>query len=113
MKRISAAVLCVFSLLVIAAPVAADDDRGHHRDYRDYRGYRERPYDKHRHYERYKHRGREYHYRGHWRSWDEWDRYARERDLYKHGRHYHEGGHLMFRFCDPDAGGCFFFSIGR
>ena len=38
---------------------------------------------------------------------------GRPSEIEKYGRHYREGGHLMFRFCDPDTGNCFFFSIGR
>ena len=78
-------------------------------------GYQGRPYDQHRHYDRHEHRGRHYDYRGHWRSWDAWDGYYRAHPhLHRHGHYYHDGGHLMFRYCDPDAdGGCFFFSIGH
>ena len=84
------------------------------RDYHKYPGYRERPYDKYRHYEHRDYEGRWYIYHGHWRSWDQWDRYRRRHpEIQKHGRYYREGGHLMFRFCDPDTGNCFFFSIGR
>ena len=85
-----------------------------HPDYRKYHGYRERPYDKHRHYGHHDYKGRRYDYHGHWRSWDQWDRYARKRPhIYKHGRYYREHGHLMFRFCDPGTGNFFFFLIGR
>ena len=93
-------------------------DRGHdrverHRGYHDYRGYRERPYDRGRHYGHYKHNKHRYEYHGHWRSWDEWDRYARRYPhLRRHGHYYRDHGHLMFRFCDPAGGPCFFFSIG-
>lgn len=90
------------------------DDRDWHRDYRDHRDYRERPYDRGRHYGHYRHQGHRYDYRGHWRSWDAWDRYARSHPfLYRHGHYYRDGVHLMFRFCDPAGAGCFFFSIGR
>jgi hypothetical protein len=89
------------------------EDRGGRWDYRGYRGYRERPHDRGRHYGHYKHRGHRYDYEGHWRSWDQWDRYARHHDLYRHGHYYREGGHLMFRFCEPGSEACFFFSIGR
>ena len=89
------------------------DDRDWRRDYREYHGYRESPYDRGRHYGHYKHRGHRYEYQGHWRSWDQWDRYARHHELYRHGQYYREGGHLMFRFCEPGSGACFFFSIGR
>ena len=83
-------------------------------DYHNYRGYRERPYDKHRHYGHYDYKGHRYDYHGHWRSWEQWDRYTRKNPhIYKHGRYYREGGHLMFRFCEPGTGNCFFFSIGR
>ncbi len=44
----------------------------------------------------------------------EWDRYYRAHPhLHRHGHYYHDDAHLMFRYCDPDGGGCFFFSIGH
>ena len=80
----------------------------------EYRGYREHPYDKGRHYGHYKHKGHRYEYQGHWRSWGEWDRYARKNpQIYEHGQYYREDAHLMFRFCEPGSGACFFFSIGK
>ena len=83
------------------------------RDYHDYHGYRERPYDKGRHYGHYKHKGHQYEYYGHWRSWDEWDRYSRRNPyILKQGHYYRDNAHLMFRFCEPGSGACFFFSIG-
>ena len=83
-------------------------------DYHNYHGYRQLPYDKHRHYGYHNFKGHRYNYQGHWRSWDQWDSYTRKHpDIYKHGRHYRENGHLMFRFRDPGTGNCFFFSIGR
>lgn len=85
-----------------------------HLDYHKYRGYRERPYDQHRHYVNYDYKGHRYDYHGHWRSWDQWDRYARKHPhIYKQGRYYRQNAHLMFRFCEPSTGNCFFFSIGR
>ena len=90
-----------------------DRDRGY-RDHREYRGYREHPYERGRHYGHYKHEGHRYEYQGHWRSWDEWDSYAkRNPDVYKNGDYYRDSVHLMFRFCDPGGAGGFFFSIGR
>ena len=83
-------------------------------DYHKHRGYRERPYDKRRHYIHHDHKGHRYNYQGHWRSWEEWDRYARKHpEIYRHGGYYRENAHLMFRFCDPGTGNCFFLSIGR
>jgi hypothetical protein len=83
-------------------------------DYYRQGGYRGRPYDKHRYYTHQDYKGHRYYYQGHWRSWDEWYRYARKHpNIYRYGRHYREHGHLMFRFCDPGTGSCFFFSIGR
>ena len=109
MKKMFLSVLC-FSLFV-AIPFSALADRD---DYAGRRGYRERPYDRNRHYEYYEHRGQRYAYRGHWRSWRDWDDYARLHPwIYRNGKYYREEGHLMFRVCDPDTGGCFFFSIGR
>jgi hypothetical protein len=82
--------------------------------YYEHRGYRDRPYDKSRHYDHYDHKGHRYAYHGHWRSWDQWDMYAKKHpSFYKHGTYYREGAHLMFRFCEPGTGNCFFFSIGR
>jgi len=83
-------------------------------DYDKYSGYREHPYNKHRNYGHYDYKGHRYDYRGHWRSWDQWDRYAKAHpDISRHGTYYRENEHLMFRFCQPGAGTCFFFSIGR
>jgi hypothetical protein len=83
-------------------------------DYYKHSGYRGHPYDIHRHYTQEDYRGHRYYYQGHWRSWDQWDRYARSHpDIYRYGRYYREYGHLMFRFCDPGTGSYFFFSIGR
>ena len=82
-------------------------------DYHNYSGYRERPYDRDRYYVNYNHKGRRYDYNGHWRSWEQFDRYAKKHpEIYKHGGYYHQSSHLMFRFCEPDSGSCFFFSIG-
>jgi len=83
-------------------------------DYYKHRGYRERPYDKRRHYGHYYYKGHRHDYHGHWRSWEQWDRYAKKHPhIYKHGRYYRENAHLMFKFCEPGTGSCFFFSIGR
>ena len=92
-----------------------DGHGNHHRpDYYRYRGYSERPYEKDRFYMNYDHRGHRYDYRGHWRSWKHWDRYAKKHpNIYKYGRYYRQNSHLMFRFCEPGTGSCFFFSIGR
>jgi hypothetical protein len=85
-----------------------------HSDYQNHRGYRERPYDNRRHYEHQDYKGHRYAYHGHWRSWDQWDMYAKKHPtIYKHGTYYRENAHLMFRFCEPGTGNCFFFSIGR
>jgi hypothetical protein len=104
-------------------PEYKHDDRGYkkrsdnhgnddYNDYRKQRGYRERPYDRGRHYGHYKYKGHQYDYHGHWRSWEQWDRYRREYpDRFKNGHYYRENAHLMFRSCEPD-GNCFFFSIG-
>lgn len=85
-----------------------------HRGYNEYRGYREGPYDRGRHYGQYKHKRQQYEYQGHWRSWDDWDRYSKKHPhIYEQGHYYRDNAHLMFRFCEPGGGGCFFFSIGR
>ena len=83
-------------------------------DYDKYGGYREHPYDRGRHYGYYNYKGHRYDYRGHWRSWEQWDGYAKTHpDISRHGTYYRENTHLMFRFCEPGTGNCFFFSIGR
>ncbi|MGA7145161.1 MAG: hypothetical protein WBY47_11710 [Desulfobacterales bacterium] len=83
-------------------------------DYYKYRGYSERPYSKDRFYINYDYKGHRYDYNGHWRSWKQWDKYARKHPyIYKHGGYYRQSSHLMFRFCDPGTKNCFFFSIGR
>ena len=114
MKRLLLVLCCLSFTMAFANPALADRDRGHDRDYRGHHGYRDRPYDRHRHYDHKKYRKHEYAYRGHWRSWADWDNYRRAYPrIYQHGHYYYEGAHLMFRFCDPDSGSCFFFSIGR
>ena len=135
MKRMIIAVLSVFFLMATVTPVISKNynrdthnrrnDKGHfdntrrhndnkRPDYQTHRGYREHPYDRNRSYGHYDYKGHQYDYHGHWRSWEQWDNYARKHPtLYKHGTYYHENTHLMFRFCDPGTGGCFFFSIGR
>ena len=94
-------------------------DRDRHRDY-EYRnpghrpaGYARQP--RGRYYSHpYSHGNRDYHYEGHWRSWEDWERYQRSHpDRYRHGDYYREEGHLFFRFCDPTSSACFFFSIGK
>lgn len=108
MNRIASASICLLVAMTVSAPALAD------RDYKGRPGYREHPYDKHRRYQHHEHRGQRYAYQGHWRSWDDWDGYYRANPwLRRHGRYYQDGGHLMFRFCDPDVSGCFYFSIGR
>ncbi len=95
------------------------DDHGRHEvhgrpDYRGYHGYKSAPYDRGRHYGRYKYNNHQYEYHGHWRSWDQWERYAKQHPhIYEHGHYYRENTHLMFRYSDPGTGECFFFSIGK
>jgi hypothetical protein len=135
MKRIIIAALSFFFLFVTAIPVISKDynrdtqvrrdqkvrpdtpsrpDYKKHSDYQNHRGYRERPYDNRRHYEHQDYKGHRYDYHGHWKSWDQWDNYAKKHpDIYKHGTYYRETAHLMFRFCEPGTANCFFFSIGR
>lgn len=109
-KYLVAATVLLPLTVAIATPAFAA--RG--RNYGDHRGYRMHPYDKQRHYERHEYRGRMYKYQGHWRSWRDWDDYYRGHPkMHQYGHYYREQGHLMFRFCDPDAGGCVFFSIGK
>jgi len=65
---------------------------------------------------RYNHHGRRHyrpnHYRGHWRSWRQFDDHRRHnhRD-YRKGRYYRQNGSLYFEFENED--GRFVFSIGR
>lgn len=83
-------------------------------DYHKHPGYRERPYDQSRLYVNYDYKGHRYDYHGHWRSWNQWDRYARKHpQIYEHGGYYRQKTHLMFRCCEPGIGNCFYFSIGR
>ena len=82
-------------------------------DYNNYPGYRERPYDQDCYYVNYDYKGHRYDYHGHWRSWEQWDRYAKKHPhIYKHGGYYRQNAHLMFRFCEPGTGNCFYFTIG-
>jgi hypothetical protein len=126
MKPIISMLVGSVALAVVALPTfAAHDNPGHydnpghhgssgHRDYSGHHGYRERPYDHHRHYDHYKHGGHNYVYRGHWRSWNDWNNYYRMYPpMHRYGGYYREHEHLMFRYCDPQSGNCFFFSIGR
>jgi len=97
--------------MTMALPAGAAE---YYREYEGHHGYREHPYDRGRHYGHYQRRGHAYDYRGHWRSWDDWDRYVRKHpEIRRHGHYYHEGAHLMFRSCSPDAAACVYFSIGR
>jgi hypothetical protein len=83
-------------------------------DYYKYRGYSERSYSKDRFYINYDYKGHRYDYHGHWRSWKQWNKYARKHPyIYKHGGYYRQNSHLMFRYCEPGTGNCFYFSIGR
>lgn len=114
MKRMLMVIVCLFTFFTLAFQAAAEDHRRGRGDFEGRHGYRERPYDHRRHYEHYDHRGYRYDYRGHWRSWDDWDRYYRDHPyLHRHGGYYREDGHLLFRYCDPNTGACYFFSIGR
>ena len=88
-------------------------DYNRRQDYHKHRGYRERPYDQDRYYVNYDYKGHRYDYHGHWRSWEQFNRYAKKHpNIYKHGGYYRQNAHLMFRFCEPDTGSCFYFSIG-
>jgi len=65
---------------------------------------------------RYNHHGtRDYrpkHYRGHWRSWNEWESHRKyNRQPYRNGRYYRENNNLYFEFENED--GRFVFSIGK
>lgn len=108
MKKLVVVSWCLLLSLAMGAPAVAD------RDYRGQRGYHLHPYDTHRHYDHFSYRDHRYEYHGHWRSWNDWHAYRnRYPERYRYGHYYREHGHLMFRFCSPESGGCFFFSIGR
>lgn len=120
MKRSCIALCALVTGLSLASLTVADDERDAYnrqdfgRDYRGHHGYRDRPYDRNRHYRQLEHHKHRYAYQGHWRSWDDFDHYMeRYPALRRHGHYYHDGVHLMFRTCPPDAGMCIFFSIGR
>ncbi len=120
MKRSVIALCTLAAGLALAPPTMADDRRDDDRrydygeSYRGHHGYRNRPYDRNRHYRHHNHSKSRYEYHGHWRSWDDFDRYMeRHPSLRRHGHYYHDGAHLMFRTCPPDTGTCIFFSIGR
>lgn len=111
MKKVTIAVSCFLAALIISVPAHADD---RYRDYGGKHGHKDRPNDQSRHYRRHDNRRHQYGYRGHWRSWKDFDRYVKHYPhLRQHGRYYRDGAHLMFRSCPPDTATCFFFSIGR
>jgi len=58
--------------------------------------------------------GKRYDYGGHYKSWDEWQRFRSQNPhVNRNGKYFHDaGGHLMFGFTD-EGGNAFFFSIGR
>jgi hypothetical protein len=126
MKPTTSMLVGSIALAFVALPaLAAHDDSGHHgqsdhsghhghSDYSGHHGYRNNPYDSHRHYDHYKYDGHNYAYSGHWRSWNDWNAYySMHPQMHRYGGYYHEHDHLMFRFCDPGSGTCFFFSIGQ
>lgn len=79
-----------------------DDRRQHPRYYGQ--GYRYHHHDR-RNY-------RPNHYRGHWRSWREWNDHRRHNhNWYRNGKYYRENNKLYFEFENED--GRFVFSIGR
>ena len=111
MNRFIITVGCLCVGLAVAVPALARDN---YHDFKGYKGYKERPYDRSRHYDHHSYHDHRYTYRGHWRSWNEWDRYVRKHpDVRNRGRYYYDGPHLMFRTCPPDTNICIFFSIGR
>jgi hypothetical protein len=86
------------------------DNRGVKSKQRHQRNYRDDGY-------RYRYKGHRRHnprhsYRGHWRSWRQWDNHRHyNHNSYEKGRYYREGGSLYFEF-ETDEGR-FVFSIGR
>lgn len=118
MKKLAIILLSLIFVIASLSPAMAKNRRN--KSYRNHdngyhHGYHHRPLDRKRHYyQRRDRRGRDHHYRGHWRSWNDWHRYYRSHPkLHRHGRYFHDGPHLMFQFCEPGTSNCFFFSIGR
>ena len=115
MKKITTIILSLVFLLATSMPVIAKNQRnkkyhnnGHHYN-QQYHQHRHHSYN-HKYHER---NGKKYRYKGHYGSWDRWERYRRQHpNITRRGRYYHEGGHLMFGFTD-EFGNAFFFSIGR
>ncbi|HUV77628.1 MAG TPA: hypothetical protein VMW06_06180 [Desulfobacterales bacterium] len=89
--------------------------KGSHDNRRNYKEQQRRNYRHHsRNYKYHDYNDRRHNYKGHYGSWNQWNSYARTHpDIYRHGTYYRENSHLMFRFCEPGTGNCFFFSIGR
>ena len=116
MKRITIIILSFIFITASLSPAIAKNGRNnkHYNTDNHYtRGYHYRPHDN-RHYDNRYHRGRKHNYRGHWRSWNEWESYYRHHpEMHRHGNYFHDGPHLMFQFCDSGTDSCFFFSIGR
>lgn len=86
----------------------------HRRHTYPYKGYRVHPHGRY-DYHPYRHRERDYHYEGHWMSWNDWERYKRRYpQRFSHGRYYRDhDNRLFFRFCDPEGNACLYYSIGR
>jgi len=110
MKKLIA-ILVMIVFLLPAASLAGDRRNKKH----DNRGWKRN----HGHHKVYRHRrdNHNYHYRRHFNSWNDWQRYHRKhRKRHQRGwyesRWYdgrHNGGVVMFRFCE--SGTCFSFSI--
>jgi hypothetical protein len=115
MKKLFLFLFAIFISIILVTPVnAGRGDKGSQRGNQSYerqhgpmhygQGYRFNHYDH-----------RNYHprnYRGHWRSWHEWDdHYRNHRNWYRDGRYYRENGFLYFEF--ENDGQRFCFSIGR
>jgi hypothetical protein len=132
MKKIIVVLISLVFMFITVTPAISKDHRSntqkrshqsykqhsqqrhyHYNKHQNYKGYRNNPYGN-RHYDRRSFYGNHYKYYGHWNSWNHWSRYIeRYPHIRNHGSYYKEGSHLMFRFCDPTTGNCFFFSIGR
>jgi len=121
-KLITILVIFAFLLPAVSA-VSFAGDRGRNKNYqKKYKTYDNRGYGWHRNHGQHRvyrhHRdNRNYHYRRHFDSWYDWQRYYnKHRRKYKDGWYdsrwydgHHHGGMVMFKFCEDN--GCFSFSI--
>ncbi len=115
-KLITIIILSLVLVFTTSITVVAKNHRGN-KDYRNneqqerYHGHNRGDHHSRNHKHHYYH-GKKYDYKGHYGSWNEWERYKkRHPNIERRGRYYRQDGHLMFGF--SDSSGSFFFSIGR